>query len=576
MLKQPTYCSRKWNYLQLIVASFLFSFTTSVYAQQSVNHKGKKIGTINEIYQQLSATHVNGRQAKNIETATSTLTVITEVNQPELIIGKIQGNPTSNLLFHFSEGKLSGQVIIPNQHKAYNYYSDDQSNVFVEEIDINKVICIDMPIAPLLPNAGYNVGNTPAMVPLLQSLPGATAVIMMDFDGQYVTGGRWGTINAQPSGLTEAAMKVAWDVTAEDYRPYQINVTTDEAIFQAAPKNRRKRCVVTPTNDAAPGAGGVAYISSFDNGNDGDVAWVYNLGGNGKTTGETVSHEIGHTVGLSHDGPSYYMGHANKLWAPIMGATYYVTVGQWSIGEYQDADNTEDDVTIIATQNGFTYRTDEAGNAIATAKALKIGAGGVITAMDNYGIITTRTDIDVYSFTTLGGKLTLDATPAPLQPNLDILLKLTDATGKEIVSSNPTTTLSASLTATLTKGTYYLHIDGTGVADPLTTGYTDYASIGEYTISGALESTSGINTTTNAPPSFQTYPNPTEGLVTIKIAATTDNIDIKILNSLGQVIINKTNVGSLTTVDLTDYSKGIYFILVTNRSGVASSKLIRN
>lgn len=53
---------------------------------------------------------------------------------------------------------------------------------------------------------------------------------------------------------------------------------------------------------------------------------------------EAVSHEVGHTLGLSHDGQkaggtvlkgtAYYEGQGN--YAPVMGASYNKPVTQWS------------------------------------------------------------------------------------------------------------------------------------------------------------------------------------------------------------------------------------------------------
>jgi hypothetical protein len=199
---------------------------------------------------------------------------------------------------------------------------------------------------------------------------------------------------------------------SEDYRPFNLNVTTDLAVFNAAPKNRRMRCIFTPTNTAAPGSGGVAYINSFS-WNDDTPCWVFNSGVKG--AGEAGSHELGHTFSLGHDGTAtsgYYSGHG--IWSPIMGASYSRGLVQWSRGEYPGANNTsQDDVAIIAnTTNGFGYRADEAGNTIAAAKMLAVASSGSVAGTANYGIITTRTDVDVYKFTTGGGTVSLTASPS--------------------------------------------------------------------------------------------------------------------------------------------------------------------
>ena len=53
------------------------------------------------------------------------------------------------------------------------------------------------------------------------------------------------------------------------------------------------------TNGVCSGCGGVAYVGSFDSAAD-LPAYNFNKGINGG--GNTQSHEIGHTVSLSHDG----------------------------------------------------------------------------------------------------------------------------------------------------------------------------------------------------------------------------------------------------------------------------------
>src|SRR5206468_734053 len=74
-------------------------------------------------------------------------------------------------------------------------------------------------------------------------------------------------------------------------------------------------------------------------------------------------------------------------------------------------------------------------------------------------------------------------------PNLDIKLDLFAADGTLIASANPTTVLTAGITTTLSAGQYFLRVDGTGVGNPTIsppTGYTEYASLGRYTITGTI------------------------------------------------------------------------------------------
>ncbi|MCX2739650.1 Ig-like domain-containing protein [Pontibacter anaerobius] len=287
--------------------------------------------------------------------------------------------------------------------------------------------------------------------------------------------------------MTEAEMEEVWKLMSEDFRPFDLNVTTSEAVFNNAPADRRMRVIFTPTNYFAPGYGGYAYIGSFTFGSTsyGETpCWVWNAGVIG--AGEAGSHEVGHTLGLVHDGrgapysEEYYSGHDS--WAPIMGTGYYRSVVQWSKGEYAYANNTEDDLQTITTRNGFGYRADDHGNTAASATSMVIEDGGEVLASVNKGVISSRTDVDMFSFTTSGGEIAFDVNPDPSYPNLDLMLTVRDIFGELVATADPST-LAASLHVVLEAGTYYLEIDG--VAGSMGAN-SDFASLGEYFIAGNI------------------------------------------------------------------------------------------
>jgi len=326
-------------------------------------------------------------------------------------------------------------------------------------------------------------------VPILNSLPEATACAYLDFDGQVVKGTTWnggGTITAAPPILTTAQVQEIWKRVSEDYAPFQINITTDAAVYAAAAPTHRIRCIVTPTYSWYGSAGGVAYVGSFTWPGD-TPCWVFSslLSNSPSYIAEAASHEIGHTLGLSHDGTAtltYYAGQGTggTSWAPIMGVGYDRKVVQWSKGEYAGANNKEDDLAIIAGANGFSYREDDHGNTPETATPL---TGKTPTAT---GIISTRTDIDEFSFKTAGGKTAFTITGASPSGNLDIQARIVNSSGVTVGSSNPSGALNASLSVSLAAGNYYLIIDGVGEGEPFKTGYSDYDSLGAYSITGSV------------------------------------------------------------------------------------------
>jgi PKD repeat protein len=195
---------------------------------------------------------------------------------------------------------------------------------------------------------------------------------------------------------------------------------------------------------------------------------------------EAASHEAGHTLGLSHDGQNdgspYYAGHGS--WAPIMGNSYGKEVTQWSKGEYTAANNTEDDLAVVQ-KYGAKYRADDHGNTLAAATRL---SGAAPAAK---GLILNQSDVDVFAFTTKAGSISFTVDVAPRGPDLDVQLALLDANGNQISVSN-SSVLGTALSATVEAGQYYLRLNGIGSGNPATTGYSSYASIGEYKLVGSV------------------------------------------------------------------------------------------
>jgi len=334
-----------------------------------------------------------------------------------------------------------------------------------------------------------------SQVPKLSSYSTATAVIFLDFDGHTVANTSWnyaGPIYAAASGLNNTQITEIFNRVAEDYRPFNLNVTTDSTKYLAAPVTKRMRVIVTTSNAwYGSGAGGVSFVGSFTWG-DNTPAFVFSnlLGYNVKYISEASSHEAGHTLGLYHQASynsscqltseyNYGTGSGETSWAPIMGVGYYKNSTTWFDGPNPyGCSNSQKDLDIITGTNGFGYRTDDFGETFATATTENFSSDQFAVS----GMITTPTEKDMLKFTLSSTKrFVLNATPTNVGSgdagsNLDMSIQLYNGT-TSIGTYNPLSTLSASIDTTLNPGTYYVSIDGVGNA------YTnEYGSLGSYSI----------------------------------------------------------------------------------------------
>jgi hypothetical protein len=353
-------------------------------------------------------------------------------------------------------------------------------------------------VAPSDPASGFG-GSSESLpegtLPLLSSRPGATAKLFLDFNGNFqASWGGWSNVNTPAydtdgnagsfSAGEQNAIYEIWQRVAEDYAPFNIDVTTID------PGSRADRVVAQIAIGGnwsdwyGSSAGGVAYVGGFNNSAP-NVGYVFEdamANGNAKYTAEAVSHEAGHLFGLSHQAKwsgstlveSYHSGTGD--WAPIMGVGYYVTRSTWHNGATPSGPTAyQDDLAIITSaSNGFGYVTDDYGGTIGTASGLPISG----TSVSLTGLIGRSNDVDVFSFITGGGTVNFNLAVDAFGPNLDSVLELWNSAGSVLTTVAPGASYGASLSYALGAGTFYLVARSMG----------DYGDMGRYTITGTVPS----------------------------------------------------------------------------------------
>ena len=229
--------------------------------------------------------------------------------------------------------------------------------------------------------------NSSAQVPVLNSYSPATATVYLVFDGAEVDGTIWneqGKIVSAPSGLSPASITWIHKMIAEHFKLFNLNVTTDPAIYERAPLRQRTRIIITPDGSWYGPATGVAAIGSFVWGDDTPAFVFMNaLTDNPAFIAAAATHQIGHTLGLQHQSvyDSYgamiteLSGGESNIFsneAPLMGIPFYKQA-DWKNGHPSTgAQKIQSDTAAIAgAPNNIGYRKTENAD-ISPDNAVKI------------------------------------------------------------------------------------------------------------------------------------------------------------------------------------------------------------
>lgn len=380
----------------------------------------------------------------------------------------------------------------------------------------------------------------------LHSKPGAKKVLFIDFTGPVVANSAWlqgATIQAVPYTQNIYAI---WQAVADDYRGFNVDITTekpsDEALYRSDFYDENYGITVVVSDSRDMGVcyglcGGVSYIGVADmvNNKTYQPAWVfaqlYPAYDRERFISSTISHETGHTFGLLHKGvgphegfaqtESYYAGRYHKnsqmtggqglrSYAPIMGKGYYASLGQWNNGDYFWSNNRQSDIALIGRVLPLVGDDGLSTKETATSFGITGITGNKVNIEKTVGHITATTDVDYFTFTTEYAQSEVNLLISNCvykectnhtefdAGNLHVFATLYDETGN-VVQEFKTEKTSVLVQRSLSPGKYYLAIQGGSFQRKINSdleseemftqfgdyeGYTNYGSIGQYTISG--------------------------------------------------------------------------------------------
>lgn len=456
------------------------------------------------------------------------------------------------LVTDMGDGRQEVRLHDAAQNRYFTGVTNKAGYIQLAEQDIHELICVEYYQAPNNTSESYHedshaeeiddksvntLTDTPSSLTVnelknLQSRPGAPNVLLVDYWGGVVSGTAWNdaynasqpipydefNVNGAQGGTDDfsanekSIMYTGWASMAEDYAPFNINVTTSLAVFNATSESQRARLIVTPTIawfDSTGQTGGVAYVGVFNNfTNYYKIGWSWAQDAN--QIGQINSHEAGHIMGLEHDGYSsvleYYPGHGN--WSSIMGGNSPFDINgsfqgfrdysHWNNGTYNLANNTaENDLIELRSMLGVV--ADDVGDSNANAQFLNVEGDSFMGLIRPQGL---GADTDVFRLHQANtSAVSIDVKPAFVDINnvesaqnlsmrVQVKNQSNQVVGQELPNQNPSLN-RLSFTQTLSPGVYYISVVNESYNTSSTTGFPEYGNGGFYSVdvSGGFNST---------------------------------------------------------------------------------------
>ena len=208
-----------------------------------------------------------------------------------------------------------------------------------------------------------------------------------------------------------------------------------------------------------------------------------------------------------------------------------------------------------------------------------LSAAKTITANTNItALLGTSTDLDWFKFSNTSTAKNIRVTLSNLPADYD--LRLYNSAGTLLyTSANGGSTIEQIKYNNAPVGTYYIRVYGYNGAFNASTCYTLRADISSTAFKINGEDGAILSESENS--FFEVYPNPNKGFFNYKIdSQIIGSYSVSIKDSYGRVVynekINKQDQLFESTINLENFSDGIYFIVLDNGSKIETIKLLIN
>ena len=305
--------------------------------------------------------------------------------------------------------------------------------------------------------------------------PAAAILFLLDFNGAVVQKGDPNpsgyhshiilpnTASCPPAALSPSAIEQIVERVKDDFSPFNIDVTTDESVYAAYTANDKHVCIITTLPGVAGFSsvtGGIAPLTSPRSRNPFNPSFVFSQSWFNvvQDVANIVSHELAHTMGLSHQSEynnqcvllnEYHPGFGTGplSFAPLMGNPYNKRITNWYAQSCNSPFNglSQNDFELLS--DVVSLRSDDYPDAV--GEKIKPAPATTFT-----GILETPGDADfIYIKFKSPGTVTIRS------ENIDLKASLYNPGGQLLASYNDPE--NTGITIPDARGTRYLKIEAT-------------------------------------------------------------------------------------------------------------------